>query len=255
VNGLFSSSEDLNSRLHTLYPVPAGKIHFLPYGRRLEHYRRDDPSRIALRSELGVTEHQLLVGTMVRIDPGKCVMDFAKSFSYLDQDVRSRTKYIIIGEPTRKGRIRSNDSPYEPHCVAYLNELRSFIATNGLNDRIQLIGFQKDLVRYLNAMDVFVFPSRDELYSLVVLDAMCMGLPVVAARAGGNLRQVSDGLNGMLFTVGDSYELAEKVSMYVRDPALRQSHGSAGRRFVEQHHDMNATLRLLLGFYGATGGD
>jgi glycosyltransferase involved in cell wall biosynthesis len=252
VDALFSSSEELNSRLHLLYPVPKEKIHFLPYGRRLETYRRDLPRRQTLRRRLNVSEDEVLVGTMVRIDPGKCVMDFARSFLYLGNDVQDKTRYVIIGEPTRKGHASPDESPFEPHCVAYLNDLKTFIAEHKLDEKIILLGYQEDLPEYLNAMDLFVFPSRDELYSLVVLDAMCTALPVVAARAGGNLRQVIDGVNGMLFTVGDSGEIAQEISAYVRDPSMRKVHGAAGRQFVEQHHGMERTLGMLLAFYEGT---
>ena len=252
LNGLFSSSEEMNSRLHTLYPVPKEKIHFLPYGRRLEHYHVDDAQRRALRKQLRVRENQVLVGTMVRIDPGKCVMDFARSFLYLEKKLQPNVRYVIIGEPTRKGHLKPNESPYEPHCEAYLQQLEAFIVEAGLADKIILLGYQDRMIDYLGAMDVFVFPSRDELYSLVVLDAMCMRLPVIAARAGGNLRQVTDGVTGLHFAVADSKELAEKISLYLHTPELKIRHGNAGRKFVEKHHDMVNTIGELLQFYNKT---
>ena len=115
--------------------------------------------------------------------------------------------------------------------------------------KIFLAGFQSDLIGYLSAMDIFVFPSRDEMYSLVVLDAMCMGLPVVAARAGGNIRQIDDGTSGLLYEVGDSKDLAAKLTRYLQDPALRRQHGTAARKFVEERHSMKDTVKELLRFY------
>jgi glycosyltransferase involved in cell wall biosynthesis len=249
VNALFSSSEEMNSRLHTLYPVPKEKIVFLPYGRRLEQYHVDQARRTALRKQLQVKEDEILVGTMLRIDPGKGVMDFARSFLYLDKELQRNVKYVIIGEPTRKGNVKPGESPYEPHCEAYLRQLEAYIVDEGFSERIILLGYQERLTDYIGAMDVFVFPSPDELYSLVVLDAMAMGLPVVAARAGGNLRQINDGINGSLYEVGDSRDLAKKLAGYIANPGLRKQHGTAGHTFVEEKHDMNATLNKLLQFY------
>ena len=249
VNAIFSSSEELNSRLHTLYPVAKEKIHYLPYGRKLELYSVDQHRRRSIRSKLNVGEDEMLVGTMVRIDPGKGAMDFARSFLYLDKALQARVKYVIVGEPTRKSRAKANESPYEPPCEAYLQQLEAFITKEKLSDRIILAGFQEDLTGYLGAMDVFVFPSRDELYSLVVLDAMGMGLPVVAARAGGNLRQIEDGSNGLLYNVADSSDLADKLSTYIKNPELRKQHGQSARQFVEKTHSMNNTIHLLKNFY------
>mgnify|MGYP003339619172 CR=1 FL=1 len=249
VDAIFTSSEEMNSRLHTLYPVPKEKIHFLAYGRKLDEYRIEASRRNEIRKTLRVNENEILIGTMVRIDPGKCVMDFARSFLYLDKELRRKVKYIIIGEPTRKSHVKPGESPFEPHCLTYQEEIRSFIDSEGFSENIIVLGYQSKLTDYLGAMDLFVFPSRDELYSLVVLDAMAMGLPVVAARAGGNLRQITDGMNGRHFEVSNSQDIAENLTDYLLHPELRLQHGKAARIFVEQEHDMKKTLRTLMKFY------
>jgi glycosyltransferase involved in cell wall biosynthesis len=232
-----------------LYPVPASKIHFLPYGRYIAHYNRDETKRNIIRKQFNIQPDEILAGTMVRIDPGKGAMDFARSFSYIDRSLQTKIKYLIIGEPTRRGKMKPNESPFEEHCEVYLHELEAYISSEGLSDRIFLAGYQSDLVGYLSAMDIFVFPSRDELYSLVMLDAMCMGLPVVAARAGGNLFQLEDGKSGLFYDVADSRDAALKISAYATSPSKREDHGNAARSFVERQHNMTTTLSKLLKFY------
>jgi glycosyltransferase involved in cell wall biosynthesis len=249
VDAFFSSSEYLNSVLPQRYPVAKEKVHLLSYGRRLELYTLNQSRRHAIRQQLQMTNDQLLVGTMVRIDPGKGVMDFAESFLYLDDKMKSNVKYIIVGEPTRRGRVRAGESPYEPQCVEYFNEVKKFVQKNNLEEKILFVGYQEDTVGYLSAMDVFVFPSRDELYSLVMLDAMCLGLPIVAARAGGNVVQVQENVRGMLYNVADSRDLAEKIMRYLNNPPLRIQHGEEARKFVKRHHDMKNTIERLLKFY------
>lgn len=249
VDAFFSSSEYLNSVLPQRYPIPKDKIHLLPYGRKLELYSLDQSKRQAKRNELQVTNNQLLIGTMVRIDPGKGVMDFAKSFLYLDDELKSNVKYIVVGEPTRRSHVRAGESPYESHCEAYFNELKEFVRKNNLEKKIVFVGYQEDTVGYLSAMDVFVFPSRDELYSLVMLDAMCLGLPIVAARAGGNVAQVKDGVSGVLYNVSDSKDLAKKLTQYLNNPQLRLQYGKEAKKFVNEHHDMKKKIERLLNFY------
>ncbi len=187
VDHVFTSSEDLNRRLPQLYPIPAEKIGLLPYGRDLSRYAKNADRRSRIRSGLGVAQDEILAGTMVRIDPGKGVMDFVCSFPYLPDAVRPKVRYLIVGEPTRKSRSRPGHSPFEEQSEAYLREIERFVERENLSGKVLFAGFQHDLIGYLEAMDLFVFPSRDELYSLVVLDAMGMGLPVVASRAGGDL--------------------------------------------------------------------
>ena len=250
VDAIFTSSDELHARLPSLYPVSSEKIHFIPYGRRLDSYHRVQSRRSEIRRQLSIGDNDILVGTMVRIDPGKGVLDFIKSILYLDQAHEKSVKYVVVGEPTRRAVHRPNESAFERRCEEYLEEIKTFIDDHQLSARMSLTGYLEDLVGYLSAFDIFVFPSRDELYSLVVLDAMSMNLPVVAARAGGNILQVQDGKTGALYEVGNSRELAEKLRPYVRDPALRNEHGLAGRRFVEQRHSMQSTVDQILSFYG-----
>lgn len=251
VDAILTSSNDLNSRLPDLYPVPSSRVRFVPYGRPLDRYGHDDRRRAWIRARHGVKPTDIVVGTMMRIDPGKGVMDFAESFSYIEPSLRSDVVFMIVGEPTRKGRAAPQESPFESHCEAYLRDIEAFIAAQGLSEKILLVGFQEDLIGYLSAMDIFVFSSRDELYSLVVLDAMGMGLPIVAAAAGGNLAQIDDGVTGLLYKVADSRDLGAKISRYLSDPALRRRHGGAARKWVEKEHDMRETIGALLETYSS----
>ncbi len=249
VDGFFTSSKTLTARLPSLYVVPSQKIHFLPYGRTLDC----DPASLergrAIRSMLGLRPADALVGTMVRIDPGKGVLDFVESYLYLEESLRRKVHYLIVGEPTRKGRLKKGEAPFEPRCEKYLEELQSFVSEHNLEKYIHFAGFQKDVTGYLGAMDIFVFPSRDELYSLVMLDAMALPLPIIAARASGNLEQIEDGVQGLLYEVASPQDLATKLSNYLNNPQQRRQHQRAAREFVEQYHDMTKTVARLMEFY------
>ena len=78
--------------------------------------------------------------------------------------------------------------------------------------------------------DVFVHTTRYEGSSLVTLEAMAHGLPVVATRAGGIPDKVTDGENGRLVDPGDVEGLARGLSELAQDAALREAMGSRGRK-------------------------
>ena len=141
---------------------------------------------------------------------------------------------MIVGEPTRRSATRFGQSEFDPESEAYSKELTGFIEKNGLQNKVILPGFQDDLTGYLGAMDIFVFPSRNELYALAVLDAMCMRLPIIATRAGGNLEQIRENETGLFYEAGDSMDLAAKLSLYLAEPELRKAHGEKARRFVKE---------------------
>ena len=249
VNAIITSSQELKDRLPSLYPVPASKIRLLPYGRRIEHYRRDELKRKAIRAKHGLQPDDVVVGTMVRIDPGKGAIDFARSFLYIENALAEKTKFVIVGEPTRRGRAKQGESPYEPACEEYLRQIEKFVAEKRLSGKILLAGYQNDLIGYLSAFDVFVFPSRDELYSLVVLDAMAMGLPVIAARSGGNLQQIKEGVSGLMYEVANSEDLAKKIELCLREPSLGKELGEKAKDFVRTVHSMDSTIRSLVEIY------
>ena len=73
--------------------------------------------------------------------------------------------------------------------------------------------------------------------------------PGQTARAGGNLYQITDGVNGLLYTVSDSRDLAAKLSRYLLDPDLRREHGKTGRAGLERQHDMKQIISKLLNIY------
>jgi glycosyltransferase involved in cell wall biosynthesis len=87
----------------------------------------------------------------------------------------------------------------------------------------------------LPSFDVFVLPSIAEGISNTILEAMAVGLPVVATRVGGNPELVVDGETGRLVPREAPERLAAAIAGYVGDPALRSRHGAqARRRALEQ---------------------
>jgi len=251
VNRIFSSSEELNAILPQLYPVPKEKICFLPYGRKVDEYRVNLRARQQIRQRYGIASDDIIVGVMSRIDPGKGILEFVQSFLELDERWRSRVKFLVVGSPTLKSRTEGDVSSYEPQSERYYRSVQSFVQENHLEQNIIFTGFQSDLIGFLSAMDIFVFPSHDEMYSLTVLDAMCIGLPVIGVNAGGTRRQIQDGVNGLLTRLGDSRDIARAITFYLEHPEKRAEHGKEGRAFVLSHHSMDRAIKMLLNYYGA----
>ena len=82
---------------------------------------------------------------------------------------------------------------------------------------------------HYDAADVFVFPSIFESFGIPPVEAMAAGLPVVAARAGGTVETVIDGVTGLLVEREDAKALAAALLRLIEDPELRRSLGEAGR--------------------------
>ncbi|QDP96084.1 glycosyltransferase family 4 protein [Microlunatus elymi] len=113
----------------------------------------------------------------------------------------------------------------------------------GVSDRVSFLGHvsEQDLLTAYGRAAIFCMPGVAELQSLVTLEAMSAGKPVVAANAMALPHLVKPGHNGWLYTPGDIGELALRLSTLVSDPALRRRMGQHSRELVSVH-DFGATL-------------
>ena len=115
-----------------------------------------------------------------------------------------------------------------------------------LPDRVRCVPFltKQELSAYYAAADLFVLPTREDIWGLVVNEAMAFGLPVVTTdRCGAGLEMIEEGRNGFLIPTGDKAELARAIErgLLFRDP--EQSLSVARHYTVEAM--TNATARLF----------
>lgn len=113
----------------------------------------------------------------------------------------------------------------------------------GIKDNVSFTGFvpNDDLPVLYRSADVFVIASIAELQSIVTLEAMASGLPVIAANAIALPELCHDNENGFVFPPGDSDALAEKLRQILTDNELR-ARMSAKSLEIVQAHDFNRTV-------------
>jgi glycosyltransferase involved in cell wall biosynthesis len=94
---------------------------------------------------------------------------------------------------------------------------------------VQFVRFVADIYPVWSASDIAVVPSLEpEPFGMVAIEAMACGLPVLAARHGGLLDIVEDGVTGLFFEPRDARSLAEMLFRLLKDPQLRARMGVAG---------------------------
>jgi len=102
-------------------------------------------------------------------------------------------------------------------------ELEEKAGRLGVRDSVRFLGYVKEARELAAAADAFALPAEAEPFGIAVIEAMAAGTPVVAARAGGPLEIINEGVNGLFFSPGDSIDLAEKLSTLAGDSVLRNS--------------------------------
>lgn len=103
---------------------------------------------------------------------------------------------------------------------------------------------------YQNA-DIFVMPTREDVYGVVYIEAMAAGLPCIGTTGMAIPELVRDGVNGITVPAGDRSRLYQAIDQLVTDPELRQALGSAGRRLAQEQFNSVTNCGQLLDLFRA----
>lgn len=144
----------------------------------------------------------------------------------------------------RASLLLVGDGPTRRDCQAASQAL-------GLADCVEWAGSQRDVRPWLSRMDIFVLPSSQEAMPVALIEAMAMGLPVVASAVGGVPEIVLQGRSGLLFEPGNSGQLAAHLGRLTREPRLRAELGAQARRTVVERFSIDRMMLEYAGLYRA----
>ena len=202
----------IRGNLAATTPLRPEQIDLVHLGIDTGRFAPDRQARLETRRELGVPGKFLAIGMMGRMSPGKGYDDFIGMAAQLDgADLR----FVLIG-----GHSRKED--------AFGDSIEAKARTM-LGPRVSLTGHREDRQRWLNALDIFVFPSHAESFGLALVEAMATGLSCAAYGAGGVLDIVDHGKDGLLAEVKNISDLRATVEQLIRDPVQRTALGNAAR--------------------------
>lgn len=200
--GLLAESQRQSSHVRLIYN-----------GIALEPPVRD---RSALRRTLGVGDDAFFVTTGGRLAPSKG-FEFFLEASRRIAPAHPATRFRLIGDI-----ISEEDAPYR-------DRIREQARGLGLGEQLALEGFRDDYRQVIGVSDLFVLPSVYDTLPSIVIEAMGMGVAVVATRVGGVPEQVEDGVTGILVPPNDPAALEEAILSLMRDPERRVRMARAGR--------------------------
>jgi glycosyltransferase involved in cell wall biosynthesis len=118
-----------------------------------------------------------------------------------------------------------------------------------LNDCVRFLGYRNDVHHLLEIMDIFLFSSGGEAFSITLLEAMAKTKPIVAFDVEGVNEAVVDNRTGFLVPFGDVKEFANKAQALLDSPLLRQKMGRAAFERVNTKFDIKKTIRKLEALY------
>ena len=205
--GYFSTGKE-HDNYYITYGVPEDKIYRYPFTSIAQKDILKEPIReetkIKLKEDLGIEEEKMIlaVGQFIHRKGFDVLLSSAKALS---KDIGV---YFVGGKPTE--------------------EYVQFCENNGLNN-IHFIGFKKtaELKKYYCAADVFVHPTREDIWGLVINEAMAQGLPVVTTdKCVAGLELVKNGKNGYLVPVEDEQALTQAIIKVLGDDRITMARES-----------------------------
>jgi len=114
----------------------------------------------------------------------------------------------------------------------YKEYLYSLIRDNKLDEYVRFVGYVENPLPFMQDADIVLMCSRCEAFGRVTIEAMRVGKPVIGARSGGTVELIQDEFNGLLYTLGDYKELADKIRYLYEFPDIARQMGRNGQQWA-----------------------
>jgi glycosyltransferase involved in cell wall biosynthesis len=223
-------SESQAAEARALGLAPAGRSRVIVNGVDAAAIRATAARAPLSRATLGLRPDALVLATVARLDQVKRLGALLRALPPLLARVPT-AQLLIVGDGPERAAL---------HALAQ---------TLGVGDRVVFAGAIPDAARALPVVDLYVTASSREGLPLAVLEAMACARAVLATAAPGHVDVVEPEVTGRLVPLDDPAALAEAAAGLLRDPALRDRMGRAGRDRVEQHFTRARMLAQLADLY------
>lgn len=185
------------------------------------------PERAEAKKSLGVAPTAFVIGLVGRLSPEKGHADLFRAVPELRKTIPNLQVWIL-GEGQEK------------------ESLVRLAGTLGIADAVQFHGFKKEIVPWIQGMDILVQPSHTEGMPNSVLEAMALGTPVIASEVGGLPEMLTSGVEGTLVPPADSEALRSSIIAYFNHPELGRRHALTARERVRAARTTQWTALLAL---------
>jgi glycosyltransferase involved in cell wall biosynthesis len=202
--------------------LPKAMTRVVPNGIAVDRFT---PASRAMRQHvlhlLGLDDSAFLIGNVGRLNWTKDQTGLIRAFRQVHEQ-HPHAVLLLIGD----GELRA--------------QLQACAATEGVRDAVHFLGDRNDVRDLLQGLDLFVLSSASEGYSMALLEACAVALPIVATDVGGNGEIIQSGRTGQLVPPGDADALSEAILLLLREPHRAAAYGRAARSWVEQYGSLEA---------------
>lgn len=204
------------------------RVHIIPNGIPLDRFL-PGPAPDGLREQLGLPEDAPVAVIVGRLTPWKGHQTLLRAWREVVANV-PQARLLIVGEVAF----------WEE---SYAGDLRALADDLGIAESVHWSGFREDVPDLLRLANLLVLASTDEPFGRVLIEAMAIGLPVVATASGGVPEIVIDGETGLLVPPGEPGALGDAIATLLANPLQATEMGAAGRRRALERFDVRRVAR------------
>lgn len=198
-----------------------------------------DPKRMVVeqdkktcRQQLGLSEHGLVMSVVANLHPYKGHADLIVALNAIQNDLPEGWQLLCVGAD--RGALPA---------------LQKQAANCGLEKNIVFLGSRSDIPAFLKASDISILPTHEEGFPNAILEAMCIGLPVIATNVGGNPEAVVEGETGFLVPPQDPAALAQAILRLAQDNTVRLAFGQAAAERCAAQFSLDRCVHAYQTFY------
>ena len=221
-------TKKLENEARRYLPIKPDTIHLLYYGVP-ESKQLDRTICSNYFEEHDLQSNVFTVGLFGRIEYGKGQHLLIEAITKLITD-HANIQVAIIGHVMDK---------------AYYENLEAMVAKAGLDLQIRFCGFHQEPTSIMGCFDVVVLASYAETFGLVLPEAMRAGTAVIGTNSGGVPEIIQDGDTGLLFSPGNSDELALCLKKLLDNPELHEKIAKQGKAFADENFSEEKHFNML----------
>jgi len=209
-------SQAVENHLIKDFKASPSKVVYIPNGLDLRSFSNyDNQTRQDFRNQLRIDPQELVIGIVARLSTVKGHKFLIKAIVEVIREF-PRVKLLIVG-----------DGPLK-------NELIKLTEESGISQKVIFLPSVLETSLVLSILDIFVMPSLQEGLGLSIMEAMAMGIPVIATSVGGIPDLIKDRQTGILVPSEDSAILGRAIINLLKDKDFQEALGKNARNFIQQ---------------------
>lgn len=213
----------------TQLKICSQKIFMISNGINIEEFSpfRRNGLKEEFRKTLGISEKQPVIVFTGRFSPEKQPLYFVKiahSILKITYNQKNTATFLMIGD----GELKY--------------EIRKTITKLSLQKHIKLLGAHNDIRPYLSCADFMILPSLVEGLPIIGLEAMAMGVPIIASNVPGWQELITDGENGFLVPLNNKEMFVEIALSLIENPQLRNTIGYKARQTIVNQYTLTEMI-------------